>query len=320
MMNPIQIKNMIICNQISSSDITPPPPPPPPSSSNTVLSKSGLNILGYVADNACNLLHNQNHQNEVVTTLRNHNAHEYINEVRDNDVLCGRGGQSNHHPGNKRFREVISEMKVTYQNADRKLKKTNLTHTIVNYVHSYGGRFIKRDLLGTKSFFLLTKTEARRKTSQALRDQKSLDFDEQKKQQQQIEEQQHQRNLPTAAVNCYEQNYQTGNFAIEKSHSKLIYIDKICANDILCGRGGQSNHHPGNKRFRQVISESKITYKNTEKKLKKTDLSRTIVDYVHNYGGRFIKRDPSTGKYFLLTKIEARRKTSQALRELKKIK
>jgi len=99
-----------------------------------------------------------------------------------------------------------------------------------------------------------------------------------------------------------------------------IYVDRINDTDVLSGRGGKSNNHPGNKRYRQAINDMKLTYSNTKGKLKKTDLSHSIVDHVYQYGGRFIKKDESTDKYFLLTRKEARRKTSQALREHKEIK
>jgi hypothetical protein len=99
-----------------------------------------------------------------------------------------------------------------------------------------------------------------------------------------------------------------------------IYISEVNDSDILCGRGGKSNHHPGNKRYRQVVSEMKTMYRSTEAKTVKTDLSRAIVDHVCSYGGRFVKKDEKTGQYYLLSKAEARKKTSQALRETKALK
>ncbi|CAB9510448.1 expressed unknown protein [Seminavis robusta] len=99
-----------------------------------------------------------------------------------------------------------------------------------------------------------------------------------------------------------------------------VFIPEIRDLDILCGRGGKSNHHFGNKRYRQVVSEMKMMYRSTEAKTVKTDLSRAIVDHVCSYGGRFVKKDDATGKYYLLTKAEARKKTSQALRETKALK
>jgi hypothetical protein len=89
--------------------------------------------------------------------------------------------------------------------------------------------------------------------------------------------------------------------------------------DVLCGRGGKSNHHVGNKRYRQVIGEFRLKYQGTYAKTDKTALSRAIVGHVHGYGGRFLKRDRS-GKWILLTKGEARKKTAQALRETKQLK
>jgi hypothetical protein len=100
----------------------------------------------------------------------------------------------------------------------------------------------------------------------------------------------------------------------------LLFVDAILEADVLCGRGGLSNHHPGNKRFRRVVSEMKRTYRSTETKNNKTSLSRAIVDHVCNYGGRFIKKDDKTGRYHVLTKADARKKTSQALRETKELK
>lgn len=99
-----------------------------------------------------------------------------------------------------------------------------------------------------------------------------------------------------------------------------LYVEKVRDCDVLCGRGGKSNHHGGNKKYRQVVSEMKRTYQGTGAKTAKTDLSRAIVEHVVGYGGRFIKRDETNGKYFLLTKAQARRKTSQALRETKELK
>jgi hypothetical protein len=43
------------------------------------------------------------------------------------------------------------------------------------------------------------------------------------------------------------------------------------------------------------------------------------VAYIHNYGGRFLKKG-NDGRYFVMTDAEARKKTSQALRETKQLK
>jgi hypothetical protein len=96
--------------------------------------------------------------------------------------------------------------------------------------------------------------------------------------------------------------------------------DGIKEEDILCGRGGRSNNHPGNKRYRRVVNEFRILYQKSQAKTIKTDLSRTIVEHCCSYGARFLKTDGISGRYYILTKIEARKKTSQALRETKDLK
>lgn len=100
----------------------------------------------------------------------------------------------------------------------------------------------------------------------------------------------------------------------------VIEDEAIIENDVLSGRGGKSNHHSGNKRYRQVVAEMKQKYRGTSTKTDKTALSRAIVDYVNGYGGRFLKKDSKLGKYVVMTKAEARKKTSQALRETKVLK
>lgn len=101
---------------------------------------------------------------------------------------------------------------------------------------------------------------------------------------------------------------------------RRMYIDEIRDTDVLCGRGGRTNHNPGNKRYRRVIQDMREMYKNVEGKSNKTDLARTIVDHVCRYGGRFIKKEEGSGRYYVLTRGEARKKTSQALREHKDMK
>jgi hypothetical protein len=97
----------------------------------------------------------------------------------------------------------------------------------------------------------------------------------------------------------------------------LEYVDTDDINemDVLAGRGGKVNNHPGNIRYRNVVSETKAQYKNASR-TDKTALVKIVVKHVHNYGGRFLKKDKKDGgRYFVMTEAEARKKTSQALRQ-----
>ena len=85
--------------------------------------------------------------------------------------------------------------------------------------------------------------------------------------------------------------------------------------DILLGRGGRSNHHPGNVAYRDQVGKLRDWYRSAEKDAK-TDLSQLLVDWVHHeQNGRFLKLDAATDQWYLVTNIMARRKASQALRE-----
>lgn len=101
---------------------------------------------------------------------------------------------------------------------------------------------------------------------------------------------------------------------------KYVPVNKINDKDILSERGGKSNHHPGNKHWRQIVLDAKSDYRLLNAKTEKTQVSRNIVARVLASGGRFLKKDPRTGKYFVMTENEARRRTSQALRETKELK
>jgi hypothetical protein len=88
----------------------------------------------------------------------------------------------------------------------------------------------------------------------------------------------------------------------------------INSNDVLCGRGGATNNHIGNKRFRTIISEYQLGYLQARKK-EKVVVARRIVDCVKMNGGRFLKRDDSTNMWVEVSIKKATEKTSQALRE-----
>ena len=93
-------------------------------------------------------------------------------------------------------------------------------------------------------------------------------------------------------------------------------------NDVLCGRGGGTNVHPGNKRFRDLINANRRAYLKARKN-DKPAISRSIVRTIRQMNGRFLKKDEKLGLWFEIGDDGAREKTSQALRqrapEMKKI-
>jgi len=85
-------------------------------------------------------------------------------------------------------------------------------------------------------------------------------------------------------------------------------------NDVLCGRGGGTNVHPGNRRFRDLINANRRAYLKARKN-DKPNISRSIVRTVREMNGRFLKKDDKAGLWFEIGDDGAREKTSQALRQ-----
>lgn len=94
------------------------------------------------------------------------------------------------------------------------------------------------------------------------------------------------------------------------------YIRQINNNDVLCGRGGATNSHIGNRAFRQFVKEYKDKYLRAKKK-EKPSVAGEIVDKIRSLDppGRFLKKDRDTGYWLDIGDIRAKEKTSQALRE-----
>jgi hypothetical protein len=92
-------------------------------------------------------------------------------------------------------------------------------------------------------------------------------------------------------------------------------IDGLAPGDVICGRGGKANTHPGNISFREEAKKLRSWYESSSKSEKFT-ISSFLVDVVRERGGRFLKRDPdSPGKWLEADSNDVRKKASQALRE-----
>mmetsp|Transcript_45186 Transcript_45186/g.96139 ORF Transcript_45186/g.96139 Transcript_45186/m.96139 type:complete len:357 (+) Transcript_45186:194-1264(+) len=92
-------------------------------------------------------------------------------------------------------------------------------------------------------------------------------------------------------------------------------FEGVAPNDVICGRGGKANTHPGNISFREEAKKLRSWYESSSKSEKFT-ISSFLVDVVRERGGRFLKRDPDRmGGWLEADRVEVRKKASQALRE-----
>uniref|UniRef100_A0A6U6G102 DUF6824 domain-containing protein n=2 Tax=Odontella aurita TaxID=265563 RepID=A0A6U6G102_9STRA len=100
------------------------------------------------------------------------------------------------------------------------------------------------------------------------------------------------------------------------SHYPLADIAAPHAHDVLCGRGGGTNNHAGNEKFRELVNDKKRLYLNSSKR-EKPLVSKSIVEAVRAQRppGRFLSKNDKTGMWYDIGDQKAREKTSQALRE-----
>jgi anaerobic ribonucleoside-triphosphate reductase len=87
----------------------------------------------------------------------------------DEDILCGRGRPCGKHPGNKKFSAAIKANLQTYDEASKRLDKSNLVASILRSLQENGARFIKQDRR-TKKYHELSDGQAHEKTGHAIRD------------------------------------------------------------------------------------------------------------------------------------------------------
>ena len=86
--------------------------------------------------------------------------------------------------------------------------------------------------------------------------------------------------------------------------------------DVLFGRGGFVNKHPGNIVFRRIVEANKERYRCCQDELKAL-LSQSIVEVIRNQAspGRFLRQSSGGKGWVDAGETKALQKTSQALRE-----
>jgi len=106
-------------------------------------------------------------ENNRMTKLRTRQLDEtVVVEPVANDVLCGRGGFTNNHPGNVRFREKALEFRPWYERSSKE-EKQRIADLLVESITSQGCRFLGK---GKDGLWHEMVHGAHRKASQALRE------------------------------------------------------------------------------------------------------------------------------------------------------
>jgi len=84
--------------------------------------------------------------------------------------------------------------------------------------------------------------------------------------------------------------------------------------DIVCGRGGLANKHPGNRLLRRICNENRTLYQSSMNPYYKQCLILSILTAIQRNGGRFLART-KTGGWNEISDKKAKEKTAQLLRE-----
>ena len=123
-------------------------------------------------------------------------------------------------------------------------------------------------------------------------------------------------------INSISRNSQ--NNSIQRDHKRATVI-KVHDNDVLSGRGVNIAHHPGNKRFRTLItSRQDDAYCTTYSASEKRAVAMEIIKHIQSLDppGRFLRREGRgqvsrglNGPWDVLTDKECVKKTCQALRD-----
>jgi hypothetical protein len=123
----------------------------------------------------------------------------------------------------------------------------------------------------------------------------------------------HKANGEVGGIPCIRTNspaVQTFNDSSVVAHPKVV--------DVLCGRGGKVNKHPGNIIFRRVVAYNKPYYQSVHKR-NRILVSQSIVQAIIKHGGRFLIMGQRGKKTWVPIDFKkAVQKTSQALREFQK--
>jgi len=90
-------------------------------------------------------------------------------------------------------------------------------------------------------------------------------------------------------------------------------IRSITEKDVLCGRGGATNVHPGNKKFRDIVDQNRREYLAARKSVKPL-MNRAVVKLVRKDGGRFLKCERD-GLWYEIGDPKAQEKVGQAFRQ-----
>mmetsp|Transcript_13719 Transcript_13719/g.21418 ORF Transcript_13719/g.21418 Transcript_13719/m.21418 type:complete len:363 (+) Transcript_13719:137-1225(+) len=271
--------------------------------------------------------------------------YKYPIEPSSTDVILGRGAGPNNHPGNRRFRDLVSIHRAEYSLA-KKFEKKKIAKKIVAAIRGGNptGRFLKRDSV-SRTFFEVDDNEAVAKASNSLRLEK-VDMTQDKLSSPRFQARSVSPDVERSCTStctldkgsltdessvCSNVTQEVGSkpvrdaVAIQSSPCSPISTPSIqpmikkavvdpTFHDVLLGRGSVIQNHMGNRKFRSLVSRYSLDY-TCAKKHEKQFIAMQIIREVRFPVRRFLKRDPTGNHWYEVDDQEATTKTLQALRD-----
>jgi len=103
---------------------------------------------------------------------------------------------------------------------------------------------------------------------------------------------------------------------VGESTNEREYIDNAVRDvDVISGQGGRSNNHSGNRAYLAIVAKNRMRHGSTCSSYEKKAIAKDVIDQIRNRGGRFLKEDRNTGRWYVLSNKKTMDKVSQALRE-----
>ena len=125
------------------------------------------------------------------------------------------------------------------------------------------------------------------------------------------------------AVNCHPSSIQSFNYAgshqsqsqASPPNHKTMLVATYSKGDVLCGRGGATNSHAGNRKFRKIVALHRERYLRAKKR-DKPSYAQYVLGLVRNQNKskpcRFLKKDPNSDMWYDIGDEKAREKVAQA--------
>lgn len=111
---------------------------------------------------------NQDESAKKRARMPNQDAREGVTDLRDDDIVFGRGKFSLNRKGNIRMRKIVKKYKTQYQNINRRPVKNELLQIVYREIIENGARFLSRN--DDDNWEVVEKSVALKKVSQRLRD------------------------------------------------------------------------------------------------------------------------------------------------------